>query len=192
MLRKEVVALRSQRSSSPRGQRAQKQPLALKDKPAQKGKGGGKGRGNGKNKSKGGKTTGNDKGEEAQRRIVARETKRQPRNFLEVPDEAMHRSRKVPQRTHLQWLRSSKGSLQRLCVSKQSTERLLLLNFGMPVQLPLSHLRSVSCWSRLLEVAEMRFYRVGQTFTLAFGACSVFFDPPDVALLSILDLFDRI
>ena len=32
LLRKEVVALRSQRSRSPRGQRAQKQPLALKDK----------------------------------------------------------------------------------------------------------------------------------------------------------------
>ena len=35
LLRTEVVALRCRRSRSPRGQRAQKQPLALKDKPAQ-------------------------------------------------------------------------------------------------------------------------------------------------------------
>ena len=40
LLRKEVVPLRSQRSRSPRGQRAQKQALALKVKPSQKGKGG--------------------------------------------------------------------------------------------------------------------------------------------------------
>ena len=39
LLRKAVVALRSQRSRSPRGQRSQEQPLALQDKPATKGKG---------------------------------------------------------------------------------------------------------------------------------------------------------
>ena len=60
LLLEEVVALRSQRSRSLRGQRAQNQPLALKDKPAQKGTGGGKGRGKGKNNSKGGKTSGYD------------------------------------------------------------------------------------------------------------------------------------
>ena len=60
LLRKEVVALRSQRSRSPRGPRAQKQPLALKERPAPKGKAGGKCRGKGKNNSKGGKSSGDD------------------------------------------------------------------------------------------------------------------------------------
>ena len=60
LLRKEVAALRSLRSRSPRGQRVQKQTLALQDKPASKGKGGGKGRGKGKNNSKGGKSSRHD------------------------------------------------------------------------------------------------------------------------------------
>ena len=69
-LRKEALRLiRDQGGSSlfgasPRvlreGQRAQKQPLAMKDKPAQKDKGGGKGRGKGKNDSKGGKSSAHD------------------------------------------------------------------------------------------------------------------------------------
>ena len=60
LLRKEVAGLRRQRSRSPRGQRAQKQALALKDKPGQKGQGGGKGRGKRKNDSKGGKSSAHD------------------------------------------------------------------------------------------------------------------------------------
>ena len=60
LLRKELVALRNQRSRSPRGQRAQKQPLAFKDQPTPKAKASGKGgksKGKGKDKSKGAKHT---------------------------------------------------------------------------------------------------------------------------------------
>ena len=73
--------------------------------------------------------------QEAQERIVARE---RPRYLLEFPEETVQRRSEVQQRTRLHRLRSSGGfGTTTVCVLKQSSERPLLLNFVMPVQLAL-------------------------------------------------------
>ena len=140
MLRKEVVALRSQRSRSPRGQRAQKQPLALKDKPVQKGKGGGKGRGKGNNNSKGGKSSGHDT---TGAHLFD--------DFQQKHKNALWHEKANGNPGNCWRFQRNNDCLCRLCSSHNGCSE------------PLSHLRSESCLSRHLEVTDMSFYRVGQT-----------------------------
>ena len=126
LLRKEVVALRSQRSRSPRGQRSQKQPLALQDKPATKGKGSGKGRGKGKSNSKGAKSSAHDsKGahlfDEFQQKhkntLWHERANGNPGICFRLKETVQGRS-EVQQRTCVHRLRSSRGPVQRLFVSR--------------------------------------------------------------------------
>ena len=108
-----LVALRSQRSRSSRGQRAQKQLLALTDKPTQKGKGGGKGRGKGKNNSKGCRSSGHDtKGAH-----LFDDSQQKYKNALwhekaKFRRKTMKRRSEVQQRTRMHRLRSSRRSVQ--------------------------------------------------------------------------------
>ena len=145
LLRKEVVAPRSQRSRSSRGQRAQKQPLALKDKPAQKGKGGGEGRGKGKNNSKGGKSSGHDtKGahlfegfqQKHKNALWHEKANGNPGicwrfQWKQCKDAAMCNREHVCIGCALLVFRTAT-----VCILKHSSERPLLLNFVMLVQLP--------------------------------------------------------
>ena len=156
-----MVAIRTQRSRSPRGQRAQKQPLALKDKPTQKGKGGGKGRGKGKSNSKGGKSSAHDsKGAD-----LFDEFQQKHKNTL-----WHERANGNP---GICWRDAAKCNIElrvfrtkTVCLSKQSSERLLLLNErrdGCPVPSPVAV--NLSPPVRVLLVS-------------AVGAKSIFFDPP--------------
>ena len=97
----------------------------------------------------------------------------------------------------------SKGSLQRLCVSKQSTERLLLLNFVMPVQLSLLlpvNLSSPVCvllvsasGGRRDEILQGWSYLQSSFISpLPLELLHKFFNSPEAALLPIWDLLDRI
>ena len=140
-----MVAVRTQRSRSPRGQRAQKQPLALKDKPAQKDKGGGKGRGKGKSNSKGGKSSAHD----SEMAHLFDEFQQKHKNTLwhenanGNPGICFRFQRKLCKdaakctREHVCIGCARPGSrTTTVCVSKQSSERPLLLNVVMSVRLP--------------------------------------------------------
>ena len=148
LLRKELVALHSQRSRSPQGQRAQKHPLALKDKPTPKRKGGGGAKGN--NNSKGGKAKAHDNSSHPRQdgphnfdRIQKRHkgalwhprANGNPKICWKFQRIAVRRSRKV--HTYASVVHVQESLTLTVCVSKPRTDPLPLLNVVTNAPLPL-------------------------------------------------------